>query len=90
MEVLYKHGPLTAEQIIEKSGFGTHNSTLRTQLRILEHKGHVTHSVDKGTFVFSAVHPKDEWANEVIREMVDVYFDGNHKKAIDAINALYN
>lgn len=89
MEVLYKYGPLTAEQVIEKSALGTHNSTIRTQLRILEHKGHVTHTVNNGTFIFEAVQPKADWANEVLRSAVDVYFEGDPKKAIAAINALY-
>jgi predicted transcriptional regulator len=41
MDVLWKHGPSTAEQVRERLADDPHDSTVRTMLRVLATKGYV-------------------------------------------------
>jgi predicted transcriptional regulator len=41
MDILYKRGRATASEVMEDLPGHPHSSTVRTQLRVLEEKGHV-------------------------------------------------
>ena len=43
MDILYRRGRATAAEVLEDLPGDTHYSTVRTQLRVLEEKGHVHH-----------------------------------------------
>ena len=43
MDILYKRGRATANEVLDDLPGSPHYSTVRTQLRVLEEKGHVTH-----------------------------------------------
>ena len=47
MDILYRRGRATAAEVLEDLPGDTHYSTVRTQLRVLEEKGHVSHE-DEG------------------------------------------
>ena len=54
MDVLWRHGPATAEQVREHLADRPHDSTVRTILRVLEGKGYVVRD-DRGTaYVYRA------------------------------------
>ena len=43
MDILYRRGRATASEVMDDLPGNPHYSTVRTQLRVLEEKGHVTH-----------------------------------------------
>jgi predicted transcriptional regulator len=53
------------------------DSTIRTILRNLETKGHVTHTVSGRTFVYRAVHTKRNWAAMVAQQLIDRFCGGS-------------
>ena len=85
LEVLYKHDRLTANDILEKMPQQVHNSTIRTQLRILEHKGHVNHDVVDSKFVFFPVHDRSATARSAMAGIVDSLFKGSYGQAAAAL-----
>jgi DNA-binding CsgD family transcriptional regulator len=47
MDILYRRGPATAGEVMEELSGSPNYSTVRTQLRVLEEKGHVRHEENR-------------------------------------------
>ena len=52
MDVLYRLGRATAAEVLAELAGSPHYSTVRTQLRVLEEKGHVRHESDGLRYVY--------------------------------------
>ena len=52
MDILYRRGRATAADVLEDLPGDTHYSTVRTQLRVLEEKGHVSHEEEGLRYVY--------------------------------------
>lgn len=85
MEALYRHDRLTANEVLEKMPKQVHNSTIRTQLRILEKKGLVRHEVILGKFYFAPVFDRDEAAEAALAAIVNSFFKGSRGAAAVAL-----
>ena len=70
MEQLWKLGTATSEQIRAKLPGESHDSTIRTMLRILEEKGFVSHRRDGRSFVFQPLVPRDKVQSKTLQEFV--------------------
>jgi predicted transcriptional regulator len=79
LDYVWAHPDCTAEQCREGlAGQKTlKDSTVRTILRNLEAKGHVTHTVEGRTFVYQAVHTKRNWAAMVAEHLIDRFCGGS-------------
>ena len=54
MDILFRRGRATAAEVMEDLPGNTTYSTVRTQLRVLEEKGHVRHEEEGLRYVYSA------------------------------------
>ena len=52
MDILYRRGRATAGEVMEELSGSPNYSTVRTQLRVLEEKGHVRHEQDGPRYVY--------------------------------------
>jgi BlaI family penicillinase repressor len=79
MEVLWTIGEATSEQIREgfPGGNPPHDSTIRTLLRILEAKGHVTHESRGKAFVYRAIVHRAAAQRTALRDMLTRFFAGS-------------
>src|SRR6187431_270795 len=85
MDVLYRLGRATAAEVLAGLAGSPHYSTVRTQLRVLEEKGHVRHEEDGVRFVYLPVvarHAARKWA---LRHLVETFFEGSPEKAVAAL-----
>src|SRR5216684_5441358 len=57
MDVLYRRGRATAREVMSEIGGKQAYSTVRTQLRVLEHKGYVRHEPVGRVYVYTPVVP---------------------------------
>ena len=55
MDVLFRRGRATAAEVMEDLPGSPSYSTVRTQLRVLEEKGHVRHEEEGVRYVYTAV-----------------------------------
>jgi len=62
MQLIWAHGPMTSDTVRERLPRKLKESTVRTVLRRLEHKGFVKHAVDGRTYVFEALEPRRDVA----------------------------
>src|SRR3954469_3857721 len=85
MDVLYKLGPATAAEIRGGLAGAPADSTVRTQLRVLETKGHVRHEEHGLRYVYTPTVPRHSARRSALRHLVDTFFDGSSAKAVAAI-----
>jgi predicted transcriptional regulator len=79
MEILWKRGSGTAEQIREALA-PTHalkDSTIRTVLKRLQEKGYVNHKIEGKAFVYSGVEKPRNVAVRAVRQILDKFCDGS-------------
>ncbi|SPE43529.1 Transcriptional repressor, CopY family [Candidatus Sulfopaludibacter sp. SbA3] len=79
MEILWKSGPGTAEQIREALApkHALKDSTIRTVLKRLQEKGYVTHKIEGKAFVYSGVEKPRNVAVRAVRQILDRFCDGS-------------
>lgn len=85
MDVLFRRGRATAANVMEELPGEPSYSTVRTQLRVLEDKGHVRHELDGVRFVYMPVLARQTARKSALRHLVDTFFDGSAEKAVAAL-----
>jgi BlaI family transcriptional regulator, penicillinase repressor len=82
MQLIWTHGPMTAEAVREKLARPLKDSTIRTVLRRLEEKGFVTHTVDSRTFIYRAVEARGQVAAKAVKRIVDWFCNGSVEEVL--------
>jgi predicted transcriptional regulator len=85
MDALYRLGRATAAEIMRVMPGAPGYSTVRTQLRVLEAKGHVRHEEIGLRYVYVPTVPRRSARRSALRHLVDTFFDGSSAKAVAAL-----
>jgi BlaI family penicillinase repressor len=85
MDVLYRRGRATAGEVMRELPGDPSYSTVRTQLRVLESKGHVRHEEQGLRYVYVPVVPRRAVRKSALRHLVDTFFDGSAEKVVEAL-----
>ncbi len=85
MDILFRRGRATAADVMADLPDDTSYSTVRTQLRVLEQKGHVRHDEDGLRFVYSPVVARHAARKSALRHVIETFFDGSPEKAVAAL-----
>src|SRR3954470_19985168 len=85
MDILYRHGRATASEVMADLSGEPSYSTVRTQLRILEAKGHVRHDEEGLRYVYLPAVPRHAARRSALRHLVDTFFDGSAEKVVGAL-----
>ena len=85
MDILYRRGRATASEVMEDLSGGPSYSTVRTQLRVLEAKGHVHHEEEGLRYVYVAAVPRHAARKSALRHLVDTFFEGSTEKVVGAL-----
>jgi predicted transcriptional regulator len=85
MDVLYRLGRATAGEIMEGLAGAPSYSTVRTQLRVLERKGHVRHEEHGLRYVYTPTVPRHAARKSALKHLVETFFDGSSAKVVAAL-----
>jgi BlaI family penicillinase repressor len=85
MDVLYRLGRATAGDIMDALPGSPSNSTVRTQLRVLETKGLVRHQEQGLRYVYTPTVPRHSARKSALKHLVDTFFDGSSAKVVAAL-----
>jgi predicted transcriptional regulator len=85
MDLLYRLGRATAGEIMKALPGKPSDSTVRTQLRVLEAKGHVRHEEHGLRYVYMPVVPRRAVRRSALKHLVDTFFDGSAEKVVAAL-----
>jgi BlaI family penicillinase repressor len=85
MDILFRRGRATAAEVMDALPDEPTYSTVRTQLRVLERKGHVRHEQEGLRFVYMPVVARHAARKSALRHVVETFFDGSPEKAVAAL-----
>jgi len=85
MDILYRRGRATASEVMDDLTGTPNYSTVRTQLRVLEDKGHVRHEELGLRYVYAPAVPRAAARKSALRHLVDTFFDGSAEQVVAAV-----
>lgn len=85
MDRLYRLGRATASEILDGLPGAPSYSTVRTQLRVLEAKGHVRHETQGLRFLYMPTVPRHAARRSALRHLVETFFDGSNANVVAAL-----
>jgi BlaI family transcriptional regulator, penicillinase repressor len=85
MDILFRRGRATAAEVMADLPGEPSYSTVRTQLRVLEEKGHVRHEEEGLRYVYMPVVRVQSARKSALKHLVDTFFDGSAEKAVAAL-----
>ena len=85
MDVLYRRTRATAAEVMAELPGEPNYSTVRTQLRVLEDKGHVRHEEEGGRYVYAPAVPRHAARKSALKHLVETFFDGSAEQVVAAV-----
>jgi BlaI family transcriptional regulator, penicillinase repressor len=85
MDILYRRGKATAGDVMDDLPGNSSYSTVRTQLRVLEEKGHVRHEEEGLRYVYAPAVPHSAASKSALKHLMDTFFDGSASKTVAAL-----
>jgi predicted transcriptional regulator len=85
MDILYRRGRATAAEVMKELPGDPNYSTVRTQLRVLEDKGHVHHEEQGLRYIYNPAVPRHAARKSALRHLVNTFFEGSTEKAVAAL-----
>jgi BlaI family penicillinase repressor len=85
MDILYRRGRATASDVMEDLSGDPSYSTVRTQLRVMEEKGHVRHEEEGLRYVYTPAVPRHAARKSALRHLIETFFDGSAEKTVAAL-----
>ena len=85
MDVLYRRGRATAAEVMADVSGEPNYSTVRTQLRVLEDKGHVRHEEQGLRYVYMPAVPRRAARKSALKHLMDTFFDGSAEQVVAAV-----
>ena len=85
MDILYRLGRATANEVIAELPDQPHSSTVRTQLRVLEEKGHVRHEEEGLRYIYLPVSPRHTVRQSALRHLIETFFEGSTEKMLSTL-----
>ena len=85
MDILFRRGRATAAEVMAELPGDPSYSTVRTQLRVLEEKGHVRHEESGLRYVYVPVVTRQAARKSALRHLVDTFFEGSAEQAVAAL-----
>jgi len=85
MDVLYRHGEATVAEVMEELKDPPSYSAVRSILRILREKGHITHREDGPRYVYAPAVGPERARRVALDHLVNTFFDGSAERALAAL-----
>ena len=85
MDILYRRGRATANDVMADLPGDPSYSTVRTQLRVLETKGHVRHEEEGLRYIYLPAVARHAARRSALRHLVDTFFEGSTEKVVAAL-----
>ena len=85
MDLLFRHGSLTASQIQQELPDAPSYSAVRGLLRILLEKGHVAHTEQGPRYLYSPVTTRKQASRSAVTHLVETFFQGSVSDTVVAL-----
>jgi predicted transcriptional regulator len=84
MDAIYAHGEATVTQVLAAMPDPPMRGALRTLMRIMEKKGHITHRQEGREFIYRPTQARGKAGRSALGRVLDVFFNGSLENAVAA------
>lgn len=84
MDVIYARGQATISQVLAELPDPPMRGALRTLLRIMEQKGHLTRHQEGRRITYRPTQPRGRAGRSALERVLDVFFNGSLEQAVAA------
>lgn len=84
MDIVYASGQATVTEVVRAMADPPSRTSVRTLMRILEEKGHLTHKKRGREFIYRPVRPRQRAGQSAMRRVVKTFFGGSLEEAVAA------
>jgi predicted transcriptional regulator len=85
MDIVYRHGRVTAAEVMDQLPDPPSYSAVRAMLRLLEEKGVLKHEEDGPRYVFMPVVGRDKARRLELKRMLRTFFEGSTEQVVAAL-----
>jgi predicted transcriptional regulator len=85
MDILYRLGRATANEVMADLPGQPHLSTVRTQLRVLEQKTHIRHEEVGLRYIYTPTVPRHAVRQSALRHLIETFFEGSAEKMLSTL-----
>jgi predicted transcriptional regulator len=85
MDILYRLGRATANEVMAELQGKPNYSTVRTQLRVLETKGHIRHEEHGLRYVYIPTAPRHSVRQSAVRHLIETFFEGSSENMLSTL-----
>jgi BlaI family penicillinase repressor len=85
MDILFRRGRASADDVMHELSGEPSYSTVRTQLRVLEEKGHVRHVEEGRRFVYMPAVARSAARKVALRHVIETFFEGSVERVVAAL-----
>jgi predicted transcriptional regulator len=85
MDILYRLGRATAGEVMAELSTDKTYSTIRSQLRTLEEKGHVRHEELGLRYVYTPTAARNAVRQSALKHLIETFFGGSVEKVVSAL-----
>lgn len=85
MDILFRRGRASAEEVMHDLSGEPSYSTVRTQLRVLEEKGQVRHVEEGRRFIYLPAVARSAARKVALRHVIETFFDGSVERVVAAL-----
>src|SRR5947209_4112441 len=84
MEIIYARGEATAAQVVQDMPDAPSKTAVRTLMRILEEKGHLTHRQEGMSYIYKPSRARTPAGQSALRQVLRTFFGGSIQDALAA------
>src|SRR4029453_18231712 len=84
LEIVYARGEATAAQVVKDMPDAPTKTAVRTLMRILEEKGHLTHRQEGQSYIYQPSRPRTPAGQSALRQVLRTFFSGSIQEALAA------
>lgn len=84
LEIIYARGEATAAQVVKDMPDAPSKTSVRTLMRILEEKGHLTHRQEGMTYIYQPSRARTPAGQSALRQLLRTFFGGSIQEALAA------
>lgn len=82
MDLLFKNGSMSARDVTDKLSDAPSYTTVRTLMRILEDKGHLSHDTVGRQYIYQTVVQPEKERNNRLNHILQTFFGGSISEAV--------
>ena len=84
LEIVYARGEATPAEVVKDLPDPPSKTAVRTLMRILEEKGHLTHRQEGQSYVYRPSRPRKPAGQSALRQVLRTFFGGSIQEALAA------